>query len=394
MPKWLQHLDHLQKKLCSVAVLALLFAGQSLAWANEGSQKAYRDCIIQHFVPQFIPKNGDPSLLKFSEIRQRTAGAISRTEPTVKIVGKIKGDHGGLLHIIQKTGAHWFSGYEAERYAPQGDPNWFPLMGGTKTAYFFGFRRISANEMTAPDANEVSGAIHAINRQLSKDHQEPIGIEFYAADHDAIISDEEFLRRFAERKALPMAVDGPLAVHDLSYHLSAAFLPNQVLDHGARITKRLLDFVQFAKGQAMQDRKLQWLVKDGALHSLIDQRGAELDHLGNYTAIKSSLIIGELDRTHYVQVYGDIIHSEFNADGASPNRYLMNLSGTVHTGIPRTSAEEREEMFQFYDLVRTFIQKHPDPAADQGLGLSHEEVLKQIDEKRSAIAKSVMSFSQ
>lgn len=382
------------RKLGWIAALALLFAvcietEASKAWANE-SHPAVGDCVIDRL--RLIPKNGDPALLKFSEIRKKTEGALTKTEPTVSVIAKVGGAHGGEISVIKKTGAYWFSAYEAERFAPQGDPTWFPLIGGIKTGYFFGFRRISPNEMTIPDIKEISGAIQRINQTLQRNREETVGVAFYPAATNEVVFDEEFLRKFADERALPMAVEGPLAIHDVSYHLSAVFLPNQVIEHGARITKRLLEFVDFAKKQASGDRKLRWIVRDGALNSLLDQRAAQVDFLGNFTAIKASQITGELTSGEYIHEFGDRVHREFSAEGASPNQYLKSLVGSANTGIPRTPEEKLEEAQQFSELVQAFIQKYPDPVADQGLGLSHQDVIKQIDRKRGSVAKAVMSY--
>jgi hypothetical protein len=191
-----------------------------------------------------------------------------------------------------------------------------------------------------------------------------------------------------------MAVDGLLAIHDISYHLVALFLPNRVIDHGARLTQRLLDFVDFARKQASDNPRFRWLVEDGTLESFIEQRAAEVDNLGDLSALKASQIIGELPRNDYVRAYADFIYAKFSANGESPNRYLMNLAGSAQAESRSATPVERLKAQQLSDLAKLFIQKHPERAADQGLELSPETVLKQINRKRGSIAKAVMSFSQ
>jgi hypothetical protein len=234
--------------------------------------------------------------------------------------------------------------------------------------------------MTGPDAKEVSGAIWKLNRKLSQDREERIGINFYPAAGDSVTADVVFLRNFAKKKSLPMGVDGSITLHEISFHLSTVFVPTRVIDHGARITQRLLDFVDFAKKEAAGNRALQRIVREGALDLLLKQRAIDIDNLGNFSILKSSQIIGELKSSEYVSVFGDTVYSEFSANGASPNQYLLDIT-----------ASSRAELSE---LVKAFIRKHPDPIAEQGLGLSHEEVLKLIDRKRGSIAKAVMSFSQ
>jgi hypothetical protein len=352
------------------------------------------------FAPKkFIPKNGDPKLLKVSEARETGVPEDGNPDgPWVEEVsGSEKGIHGGLLRKLKRTGTRWRFNIPVSAKTPLGSPHWFSLIGGAKTGYFFGFRRISSTEMTIPDVDEISGAIRELNKALIHQGDEPIGVSFYPTKETEPESEEEFVRRFAEKKELPIAVGGNIEMHDINYHLATVFLPNQILEHGARITKRLVDFVDYVREKAAQDPSLEWLEKSGVLDKIISQRAHEIDLLGNFPHFKASKLEGEMEQRAYGPAFQAMAYNLFVSMGSSPNTHLTGIFYSIASRSYRWSPVEEK---QLSELTRSFLKTHPDAASDAPLWTKGRRVdggrlaTQLIDQKRGAIAKAVMNYAE
>lgn len=366
---------------------------------------------------RLVPKNGDPGLIDLHE--PTPTSLVNNHEPSARIAGEESGIHGGNLHVVEKTGATWLSYFAPERDAYQGDPRRFAQIVGSKAAYFFGFRRIGKNKITIPDAKELSGAIYAMNGTLSNLKRETIGIRFYSTGNEKT-SEVEFLKRFAYEKAFPISKGGTLELHDISYHLIQAVLPNRLIDHGAKITQRLLEFTEFLQNKAADptySKSLSFLADKKIIETLIKERSRELDTLGNYAHYKGRKFTQVHKREETAKLIGAKAYFDFAHGGASADQYLRDKIDSL---LPH-QLTRRDPGSQLKRLLDEFNQQNPDPAtfqvlqftspANRPMGIKRgffskqvepkdsrydqevEEINRLIDKKRASIAEAALQFA-
>lgn len=363
---------------------------------------------------RFIPKNGDPELIDLHE--PTPPSLVNNFEPSARVIDRENGVHGGELHIVKKIGATWLSYFAPERDAYQGDPRRFAQIVGSKAGFFFGFRRISKDLMTIPNAIEATGAIRELNRTLQEMNQEPIGIGFYSS-YNRKTSELDFLKRFAYEKVFPIASEGTLELHDVSYHLVQAVLPNKLIDHGAKITQRLLEFTEFLKNKAAEQPQLKFVADKKLIETLIQERSRELDTLGNYAHYKGRKYTQVYNREQSIKNFGDKAYFEFAHGGASADQYLRDQIDKL---LP-SQFTKRDPGTILKRLLDEFNQANPDPASlqklqfagpsDRAMGIKRAfftktiepkdqnyqqevaEILRLIDKKRASIAQAASKYS-
>lgn len=163
-----------------------------------------------------------------TDLRYNSPRAATDKKPSVEVRGVIRDERGSDLFLLKKTGQRWWSSFSPAPSNYQGDPRWFAMLVGPKVASFFGFRKISEDQITAPTAMTLNKRIEEINRLLIKNGEEPIEMRFHQAKVKAE-TDVDFLRAF-RKTSLPIARDGHYAVHDISYHALAILLPKTLID--------------------------------------------------------------------------------------------------------------------------------------------------------------------
>lgn len=163
------------------------------------------------------------------------------TQKSVLSIETRKGQHGGDVYVLKKTGQKWFSQYQTFIFDLQGDPRWFIGAVGEKVARFFGFEIINENLLVIPSAEEFQRAIHKVNVRLRERGQEEIAVQIVAEDTkslqryvDLFMSDQ---LRFAEK-------DHHL-VHDMSFHSGVIFTPRRLHLAAQKRVKFVRDFYHF-----------------------------------------------------------------------------------------------------------------------------------------------------
>ncbi len=180
-------------------------------------------------------KNGDLSPINL----------IFKPKSTVQILPSAKpiaGQWGGQLRILEALKGRWNSNFSQIPAAVQGDPRIFIHVFGVKIAEFFGYHKISDWQMTAPNSDEANGAIRELNKILEARGEEKIGISFY--NETELLNDHDYLNQFVRLKALPLSTDRFIGVHDLSFHLGAIIIPNDMLDSAVEQTHLLQRFIE------------------------------------------------------------------------------------------------------------------------------------------------------
>jgi hypothetical protein len=166
-------------------------------------------------------------------------------EKTVFIIDQGLGRHQGEIYRIRKDGESWLSVFQTAQKAPQGNPLWMVRALGPQAASYFSFAVITDSEAWVPSGRELSAAIDRFNEGLNSQN-ERIPIRYYDAEQNKSLA-ESYLEAFALRAELPVSSDPTTRMHDLSWHTSGIFLPQNLVQHAQRQSLAVLDFVATLK---------------------------------------------------------------------------------------------------------------------------------------------------
>lgn len=202
-----------------------------------------------------------------TEVRERLLDRVYDREldrepldvPSLRLRKRISGHPFGEQWVVERTGDSWFSNYQDDSRAVQGNPKWLIEALGPQAALVFGFQQLSSRELLVPSVELLNRAIEEINRRLPS--VEAIPLSFYPQLN---ANKDYYNRMFALRGALPVGpppeIDAsaePMQrmattnrfIHDLSFHSSAILLPPRTLEilriHAGLI---LQGFEQSSKG--------------------------------------------------------------------------------------------------------------------------------------------------
>ncbi|MES2769547.1 MAG: hypothetical protein V4596_10430 [Bdellovibrionota bacterium] len=224
-----------------LGILVILLALQTKA-EQTCSQLFNKSAPSAFKLPDFkSPTTKLPSQYKTSDLEARYRNAFLNLAPTVTIKDSTADENGNSIYILEKINfLPWRSEYKEGRNDLQGDPRTFSMILGPKVAQKFGFRSISENQMTAPSAEAFNSYIRRMNIKLNMNRQEVIRIMFYETG-DKLLSDLEYLQRFAYEARLPLAKSGNLAIHDISYHTLSILLQNNLIMPARKTAQFILE---------------------------------------------------------------------------------------------------------------------------------------------------------
>lgn len=198
------------------AIIVALLLFSQISWANTP------DC--------------EPKLIPVRSIKN--SGLAEARKVTIKFVGEMIFELGGLLYKFKKIGETWYSGAVVEGNDIQSDVRFFALLFGNKAAYFFGFRQLEDNIVTAPDAVALNKTIEILNSVELKN--DPIEVRFYNAE--GIVDGWTHLKHFAKLE-LPISKKG----HDHSFHAGTFAIPTADLKLAAEQAQWHIDFLEWAE---------------------------------------------------------------------------------------------------------------------------------------------------
>lgn len=238
------------KRMVLKKTIALLLTQGAFTFGLLSSVSAYGQGLecsnLFRMIQYDVSIGSDWTNFKSKDLRYTSRHSKSSDESSVVVDGRARDQAGRSLFILKKTGDYWMSTYTPAPDNYQGDPRWFPILFGGRTAAHFGFKKINDTIMTAPTADTLNQTIQHLNVVLSKKGHEMIEIKFHESGMEAE-EGVKFLRNFVSKTSLPIARSGHYAVHDISYHALAILLPKVILD-GARmraeILLRLIDKVE------------------------------------------------------------------------------------------------------------------------------------------------------
>lgn len=374
--------------------------------------------VISAKLPQIFEAGELRALPRFNEYNV-TASILPFTT--------IKGTHGGELLVIKKHSAdQWYSGANVKAGFTHGDPRWWATAMGPQVGYYFGFKRINLNtKITVPSVKEFQGAIDRINKILTYFGRTTISIKFYEyINQDKKFPIRAYLNKWIDEAALPISQKGDLAIHDISYHLGAALIPNEVANLSRLQVKRALEFIDFAKANAMNKPELNWILNTAFLKNFLNEKAAEVDSAGNIIPILIDKIVHKgsiYNNSNYINYKNknnenDIkeamrekeiedeksrsarkrtykarlndqnitrkflkqmaeLYEDFVGSGESPNERLISTALSVvsidkQTVSAKKTAITQAEWIAFEDLVNDFLTKNPDPLMAMDLNLS------------------------
>lgn len=196
-----------------VSLLGLLFCNFSFA---------------HQILPELSTALCETKMIKASDVAHFRN--LKETNPSIRMVGQIKGEHGGYLIVLERKALFdsWFSTFSFVRYANQGDPRSLVSVLGPSLALFFGVRELPNGRITIPDPQELMGAIKKLSVTLVSLGYKPIPIQYYPHSIENI-DHLMFIKKIIETFAFPYADHGLVQIHDAAYHLATLVLPAEVL---------------------------------------------------------------------------------------------------------------------------------------------------------------------
>lgn len=163
-------------------------------------------------------------------------GMIDHVKNRVESV-RTESRRAGLIHL-KRIEPEWTSVYAPDQVNYAGDPRWFSVIAGSEVSLFFGIRKISQTEMTAPTADFANVQIDLLNRQLVE--SEKIPVRFLETGSEPF-EGRAYLRAFLRDGSLPLAKEGHYYIHDMAYHFSSLFLPPALVKAFQQRTRLLLE---------------------------------------------------------------------------------------------------------------------------------------------------------
>ncbi len=160
------------------------------------------------------------------------------------------GKFGGKIRVYRHHHEKWLSKHRTVVYDPLGDPRWILDVAGPEAAELLGVT-LKGEEITFPDAQELVSRINWINSELKKRGKTQLAVTFYDQPKVGLQSYLEALRtQFAFPIAPPDAarLDNHY-LHDMSFHLSSLFVPDEVMQRLAEQIKMFNAFIESIKEQ-------------------------------------------------------------------------------------------------------------------------------------------------
>jgi hypothetical protein len=148
---------------------------------------------------------------------------------TVQVSGTVRGRYGKTCYILKRlAGKPWIS-TSLWREIPQtlqGDPRWLIAAGGEDFASFLGFKLVADDTMIVPGPEELQAAIEKLNVALVQLGAEPIPVRFRRANGE--VGPYRYGMAFS-RGEVPMALDGHMLLHDVSFHAGSLLVTGAML---------------------------------------------------------------------------------------------------------------------------------------------------------------------
>ena len=148
----------------------------------------------------------------------------------------------GLRRVIRRRrGFAWRSSYAPFDRAPLGDPrNFLYCAGSLKVGAWFGFE-LKGSTLLAPGPDRLNWGLEQLQQQGAT-----LPIRFESSEGYA--TDRQFVSAFA-RGVMPMAQEGLIWVHDVSFHAAVIFLPEEELRISRIQSQATLEFDAWVRAQ-------------------------------------------------------------------------------------------------------------------------------------------------
>jgi hypothetical protein len=211
------------------------------------------------------------TLLPASVMRNNTVVVTDRALPA---------PYGGHLRVVERVGPVWHSSASATDKTGAdivGDPRWPATFLGPDLACAFGFCQLSKREVTIPDAEALNGFIEHANTKLQSQGLAPITIRYTEVNETQPLLSESYINLFLNDH-MPLEKTGPLAVHDISFHIAIMLLPEQALRSYQTKVRLALEYMNFLREH---NRFGQWT--DDHLKEMMENLVARIDQMGNLT---------------------------------------------------------------------------------------------------------------
>jgi len=283
---------------------------------------------------------------------------LSITQETVHHIDTIKDPIVGQRLVLHAPQGQWLSNYRSQKSAPQLDPRIFVSLVGPDVALLFGFSQIDKKTILVPDAERLNWAIEKINARLKAKGLPLLSFMFYtqaASDHDDHIL---YLKNVAKR-SLPIALSGPMALHDIAAHLWAILKPPQAVEHLALQAEL---YVEFQKWFTQKNRYLPSKIQD-RLYEAFRETEKRIDLLtGNPSTVLMQFYRNRENPNftqHQLGLYGFL---PMRTDETPLEVIVDHIFTTVHPTMPKLTDEEKNSskiIRQLLDEFQLSLAQHP-----------------------------------
>jgi hypothetical protein len=257
------------------------------------------------------------------EFLQYSILKVSDTQ-SVRLTDEVLKENGDTFNVLEKTGKYWESSFRISKNDVQGDPRFFAIVLGPKVAYDFGFRYLSDNKMTVPTTETFNSKIQKLDQSLRALNLEGISIRFYESGGKPS-TDEEYLRKFAERHELPLGQEGNVAVHDLDYHTLAILIPSRLLETAVQS----ITFILHMKQDLQNDTQLSVEEKKIALDLSSVLVGRGVQYLDSGTGSLSKILAEKISDPLFLRKSENTFNS-FVTENLQNNFYRLASPEKIH----------------------------------------------------------------
>lgn len=269
--------------------------------------------------------------------------------------------------LIQRIGPTWASMYTPLKPNYAGDPRWNAVILSPDSSYYFGFRKLSENAVTAPTADYANAKIDLINLKMPDKYK--IKIKFRETGDDPIAR-RTYLNDFLVHNRLPLAQKGHYFIHDISYHFSSILLPESVILKTKKRIRLILDLDLQAK-KLLKQKQLSKQAYEAVREELL-RRVVMLDTASGFFGwVMAQLHVA--GREWPINDYYKYVQDSF---------FKNNTSALAET-ITRLQArvnnpEDKQKLAELAQSVAT-------PADLQIDQLTHEQFFSEVQQRRAKI---------
>lgn len=343
------------------SLFVLLISAICFARTAEQVKPLACDFLLSKVVPariEKIEKQEDSGFLGWSLGSFRIR--VSDRPSAQSIPGSLTvGRHGFPVFALEKVSPTWVSEIK-HAGNNHGDPLTLLRLLGTVNGKFFSLGLLDARTLLVPGAQELNASIEEFNSGLPD--QQRIGIHFFSTS-DTPTEGLDYLERYVNESAIPLAEEGFYQIHDIGFHVAAMFFPVDIIQLTRSQYGVVVSFLNYLKSE-----------KKGMAPSEID---ALIRFVGPYLSSRLDTS-GNIHRIFEGTAHFSVYELFYNS-GRTPLDFFNSI-------VALLKAEFRFcRSVKFDRVVAAFLQERADDLSLSKSGLSETKFIAQIRDRYNFI---------